>query len=150
MLHVSRTCRRQCRVFGYKKCCLQWERAKPIRAKIGEIVGAKEALQKKVNKKKAAHQSTDFEEFMALERVKEQEDELKQIMIYCGRPGLWNDWVRFQVEARKARREAEEASKKKIQWWIEVTIISVAMIVGVAALALFLWWLYHLQRASGV
>lgn len=118
--------------------------------KIGEIVGAKEALQKKVNKKKAAHQSTDFEEFMALERVKEQEDELKQIMIYCGRPGLWNDWVRFQVEARKARREAEEASKKKIQWWIEVTIISVAMIIGVAALVLFVWWLYHRQRASGV
>lgn len=118
--------------------------------KIGEIVGAKESLQKKVNKKKAAHQSTDFEEFMALERVKEQEDELKQIMIYCGRPGLWQDWVRFQVEARKARREAEEANKKKIQWWIEVTIISVAMIVGVAALALFIWWLYHRQRASGV
>lgn len=118
--------------------------------KIGEIVGAKESLQKKVNKKKAAHQSTDFEEFMALERVKEQEDELKQIMIYCGRPGLWNDWVRFQVEARKARREAEEANKKKIQWWIEVTIISVAMIIGVAALALFIWWLYHRQRASGV
>ena len=87
---------------------------------------------------------------MALERVKEQEDELKQIMIYCGRPGLWQDWVRFQVEARKARREAEEANKKKIQWWIEVTIISVAMIVGVAALALFIWWLYHRQRASGV
>jgi len=118
--------------------------------KIGEIVGAKEALQKKVNKKKATHQSTDFEEFMALERVKEQEDELKQIMIYCGRPGLWQDWVRFQVEARKARREAEEASKKKIQWWIEVTIISVAMIIGVAALVLFVWWLYHRQRASGV
>jgi hypothetical protein len=118
--------------------------------KIGEIVGAKEALQKKVNKKKATHQSTDFEEFMALERVKEQEDELKQIMIYCGRPGLWNDWVRFQVEARKARREAEEANKKKIQWWIEVTIISVAMIIGVAALVLFIWWLYHRQRASGV
>lgn len=118
--------------------------------KIGEIVGAKESLQRKVNKKKATHQSTDFEEFMALERVKEQEDELKQIMIYCGRPGLWQDWVRFQVEARKARREAEEANKRKIQWWIEVTIISVAMIVGVAALALFIWWLYHRQRASGV
>ena len=116
--------------------------------KIGEIVGAKESLQKKVNKKKATHQSTDFEEFMALERVKEQEDELKQIMIYCGRPGLWQDWVRFQVEARKARREAEEANKRKIQWWIEVT--AVAMIIGVAALVLFVWWLYHRQRASGV
>lgn len=150
MLYVSRTCRRQCCVCSYKKCCFQWRELSQYAGKIGEIVGAKEALQKKVNKKKAAHQSTDFEEFMALERVKEQEDELKQIMIYCGRPGLWDDWVRFQVEARKARREAEEANKKKIQWWIEVTFISVAMIVGIAALALFVWWLYHRQRASGV
>ena len=56
--------------------------------KIGEITNAKEDLQRKVNKKKAAHQTTDFEEFMALERVKEQEEELKQYMIYAGRPGL--------------------------------------------------------------
>ena len=58
-------------------------------SKIGEITNAKEDLQRKVNKKRAAHQSTDFEEFMALERIKEQEDELKQWMIYAGRPGLW-------------------------------------------------------------
>ena len=111
--------------------------------KIGEIVGAKESLQKKVNKKKASHKTTDFEEFMALERVKEQEDELKQIMIYCGRPGLWNDWVRFQTDARKARREAEVAAQKRIQWWVEVTIVTVCFILGVAGLALFVWWLYH-------
>jgi hypothetical protein len=107
--------------------------------KIGEIVGAKEALQKKVNKKKA----TDFEEFMALERVKEQEDELKQIMIYCGRPGLWHDWVRFQTEARKARREAEEAAKKRVQWWIEVTVVTVCFLLGIVALGVFIWWLYQ-------
>jgi hypothetical protein len=111
--------------------------------KIGEIVGAKEALQKKVNKKKATHKTTDFEEFMALERVKEQEDELKQIMIYCGRPGLWHDWVRFQTEARKARREAEEAAKKRVQWWIEVTVVTVCFLLGIVALGVFIWWLYQ-------
>ena len=31
----------------------------------------------------------DLEEFMALEKIKQQEEELKQIMIYAGRPGLW-------------------------------------------------------------
>lgn len=111
--------------------------------KIGEIVGAKEALQKKVNKKKATHQSTDFEEFMALERVKEQEDELKQIMIYCGRPGLWQDWVRFQTDARKARREAEAEAEKRIRWWIEVTVVTVCFILGIAALVVFVWWLHQ-------
>lgn len=111
--------------------------------KIGEIVGAKEALQKKVNKKKATHKTTDFEEFMALERVKEQEDELKQIMIYCGRPGLWHDWVRFQTDARKARREAEEEAKKRVQWWIEVTVVTVCFLLGIVALGVFIWWLYQ-------
>jgi hypothetical protein len=117
--------------------------------KIGEIVGAKEALQKKVNKKKATHQSTDFEEFMALERVKEQEDELKQIMIYCGRPGLWQDWVRFQTDARKARREAEAEAEKRIRWWIEVSVLVVCFIIGIAALGIFVWWLYQRNRAAG-
>lgn len=111
--------------------------------KIGEIVGAKEALQKKVNKKKAAHKTTDFEEFMALERVKEQEDELKQIMIWSGRPGLWQDWVRFQTDARKARRDAEAEAERRIRWWTEVTIVTVCFILGIAALVFFVWWLHQ-------
>ena len=44
---------------------------------------------------------------MALEQIREQEEQLKQIMIYAGRPGLWHDWQRFQAKARIARREAE-------------------------------------------
>lgn len=116
--------------------------------KIGEIVGAKEALQKKVNKKKATHKTTDFEEFMALERVREQEDELKQIMIWAGRPGLWHDWIRFQTEARKARREAEEAAKRRFQWWFEVCIATVFILVGLAALGIFIWWLYHKHNSG--
>ena len=69
---------------------------------IAKFVGAKEDLQKKANKKGGGN---DLEEFMALEQIREQEEQLKQIMIYTGRPGLWHDWQRFQAKARVARRE---------------------------------------------
>ena len=56
---------------------------------------------------------------MALEQIREQEDQLKQIMIYAGRPGLWHDWQRFQAEARKSRRYAEKMAEKRRQELIE-------------------------------
>ena len=55
---------------------------------ISNFVGAKEQLQKKAQKKGGG---SDLEEFMALEQIREQEEQLKQIMIYAGRPGLCAD-----------------------------------------------------------
>lgn len=114
-------------------------------SKIGEITNAKEDLQRKVNKKRAAHQSTDFEEFMALERIKEQEDELKQWMIYAGRPGLWGDWVKFQKDARVARREAEIAAEKKRKETIELIIVILAVAVLAATIIGFFYWVLWLK-----
>jgi len=108
---------------------------------IGEIVGAKETLQHKVNKKKAAHQTTDFEEFMALERVKQQEDELRQYMIYAGRPGLWADWQRFQAQARVARREAEMQAAAKREEILEYVLGALLIIGAIVLVAGFVWWL---------
>ena len=39
--------------------------------------------------------------------------ELKQFMIYCGRPGLWHDWQKFQADARKERRVREELARRR-------------------------------------
>ena len=36
---------------------------------------------------------------MALEKIKEQEEQLKQIMIYAGRPGLWSDWQNMYIRS---------------------------------------------------
>ena len=74
----------------------------------------KSALQKKTNDKGG---SSDLQEFMALEQLKQQEEELKQLMIYSGRAGLWQDWIKFQAEAARGRREAilEEKRKKAIR-----------------------------------
>lgn len=109
---------------------------------IAQFVGAKEKLQRKANKK---GNGSDLEEFMALEKIREQEEQLKEIMIYAGRPGLWGDWQRFQAKARVARREAEEAAIKKRKKIIDTSIIISFVILFIAILGSFLALLLHTQ-----
>jgi hypothetical protein len=70
----------------------------------------KSKLQKKFEKK---GKKTDLEEFFALEKIKEQEEHLKQVMVYSGRPGLWEDWLQFQADAKKERDRQELLRKRK-------------------------------------
>ncbi len=109
---------------------------------IAKFVGAKEDLQKKANRKGGG---SDLEEFMALEQIREQEEQLKQIMIYAGRPGLWHDWQKFQAKARIARREAEIARKKKLKHHFEVFLIALLLILGLTVLACIVLLVLHAQ-----
>ena len=109
---------------------------------IAEFVGAKEKLQQKANRKGGG---SDLQEFIALEQIREQEEQLKQIMIYAGRPGLWHDWQRFQAKARVARREAEIARKKKLKHHFEVFLITCLLILGLAVLACIVLLVLHSQ-----
>ena len=122
-----------------KQCVSNGKEIAAAGSAIAEFVGAKEKLQAKAAKKGGG---SDLEEFMALEKIREQEEQLKQIMIYAGRPGLWSDWQRFQARARVARREAEAAAvikRRKIMDGIIIGTILVAMlfvIAGIIALIL--------------
>lgn len=98
---------------------------------IAQFVGAKEKLQAKALKK---GNGSDLEEFMALEQLRERENELKQMMIILGRPGLWNDWQKYQAKARVARREAEIAAERKRRKIIEGIIIGVFILAIIAVL----------------
>ena len=109
---------------------------------IANFVGAKEQLQRKAQRKGGG---SDLEEFMALEQIREQEEQLKQIMIYAGRPGLWNDWQRFQAKARRARREAEEARIKRRKHHFEVAIITFVLIVIACVFATVVLLILHHQ-----
>ena len=109
---------------------------------IANFVGAKEDLQRKASKK---GNGSDLEEFMALEQIREQEEQLKQIMIYAGRPGLWGDWQRFQAKARTARREAEVAAAKRRQKMIDWTLIIIISSALLAILVGFILLLAHHQ-----
>ena len=100
---------------------------------ISDFVFAKEEIERKAKKQRAKGVRTnDLEEFMALEQLKQKEEELKQIMIYAGRPGLWADWQKFQAEARKSRRYAEKMAQKKREELLEIMGYSIAFIALLA------------------
>jgi hypothetical protein len=93
---------------------------------------SKAEIQKKANSKGGSDRG-DLEEFMALEQLKKQEEELKQMMIYSGRGGLWQDWLAFQVQAKKKREAAERDRVLKRQRFIG-RIKDTAMIILVIVL----------------
>jgi molecular chaperone GrpE (heat shock protein) len=109
---------------------------------IAEFVGAKETLEKKANKKGGGN---DLEEFMALEQIREQEEQLRQMMIYLGRPGLWSDWQKFQAKARVARREQEQERLRKRKQYFEIAIIAFLFIVGLGVLGSLVLLALHAQ-----
>ena len=109
---------------------------------IAEFVGAKEKLQQKAQRKGGG---SDLQEFMALEQIRQQEEELKQIMIYLGRPGLWHDWQKFQAKARIARREAEQDRIKRRKHHFEVAAITFMLIVIACVLAAIVLLILHHQ-----
>ena len=75
----------------------------------------KAKIQEKATKKAAGGaERSDMEEFMALEQLKQQEEELRERMVYAGRPGMWDDWVKFQAAASRRRREAKEEAAREI------------------------------------
>jgi hypothetical protein len=82
---------------------------------------------------------SDMEEFMALERLRQQEEELRERMVYAGRPGMWDDWVKFQAMAARKRREAKEAAarealrrKESLARMTEYIVIGMATLILVA------------------
>jgi hypothetical protein len=109
---------------------------------------AKNELQKKVEEK-PPDQRSDLEEFFALEELKKQQQELKELFIYKGRPGLWDDWLAFQLKARQSREAATAAETRKqvekqkkrkrlfeqilLGFWLSVLAVFLAGIIAGAA-----------------
>lgn len=113
-----------------------------VASSIASFVGAKEKLEKKADKNGSG---STLEAFLALEKIREQEKALKEIMIYAGRPGLWNDWQRFQAKARVQRREAEIAAAHKRKKIFEGIIIGAFALCCIAVLGALVALILHAQ-----
>jgi hypothetical protein len=106
----------------------------------------KDAIQKKANAKGGENRG-DLEEFMALEKLKQQEEELKQMMIYSGRGGLWQDWLKFQSDAKRKREEAEKEKIRRKQRIIGrikdgfMILLIVTLLGGIGAIIGFAIWM---------
>ena len=107
-------------------------------SQLGSFFEGKRKLEKKVIETPANERSR-LEEFFALEEVRRKEKELKDYMLIAGRPGLWDDWVKFQkmhaqmeLAAAQARRRAEiEAAQRQEEITLMICIgILFVMFVG--------------------
>jgi hypothetical protein len=94
----------------------------------------------------------DLEEFMALEQLKQQEEFLRESMVYAGRPGMWDDWVKFQAQAARRRREQKEAAaraivqrNKMIERWTEYIMVGIATVIlaGLIGYGIILYVMYR-------
>jgi hypothetical protein len=93
---------------------------------VGKFLSAEEEVKEAVQKKKnspftaiAGGEQGDWEEFQALENIRQKRSELESfVRLYC-EPGTWQKWQNYQLEARKqrqaAKRAAHEAHQKKME-----------------------------------
>lgn len=102
-------------------------------SKVFDYFDNKSRIQEKATQKGGG---SDLEEFMALEQLRQQEEELRERMVYAGRPGMWGDWQQFQAQAARKRREAKEAAarevirrKEQLAKMVEYIAVGIAVIV---------------------
>ena len=96
----------------------------------------KAKIQEKVTQKGGGAERSDMEEFMALEQLRQQEEHLRESMVYAGRAGMWEDWVKFQAAAARRRREKKEAvaraiveRKARVEKLVEYFAVGVATVI---------------------
>ena len=97
---------------------------------------SKSVISRRANKKR---KGSYLENFMHLEKLKKQEEWIREWMIYAGRPGLYDDWLKFQSECKRMRaaeerRRRQEANSIEVlaeKWlkWMGAGITSVGSIL---------------------
>ena len=121
---------------------------------IGEFVFAKDMLKKTGERKKNSiwskalgREANDLEEFMALEELKQKEEELRSMMQLYGRGGLWNDYIKFCAEARKKREYQKKEREKFLEHMKEVILGIAIILMSIGGLAGIVWFLLA-QKAN--
>jgi hypothetical protein len=119
-----------------------------IGGRVFDYFDNKAKLQEKATQKGGGAERSDMEEFMALEQLKAHEEHLRESMVYAGRAGMWDDWVKFQAQAARRRRENKEAvaraivlRKKRMEKMVEYVAVGIATVI-LAALMVYGMVLY--------
>jgi hypothetical protein len=116
---------------------------------IFQYFDSKSAIQKKYEDKAKNAKTNDIEEFFALEQLKKQEVELREMMQWQGRAGMWTDWLEFQKQAKQKREEARraelrKAAARKARVWLGFLWAATFGLLGVL-MALGLWVVQQLK-----
>jgi len=113
--------------YGVIKTCLANGReVKGMVGHVGKFLNAEADLKDAVERKKKSPLTAitggaegDWEEFQALEDIKEKRRELESWCRLYAPSGTWDRWISWQAEARKARRAAEKQKEKEREEMME-------------------------------
>jgi hypothetical protein len=92
----------------------------------------KSILARRSNKK---GRGSVLQNFLALEKLKEKEAELRTYMKLAGRPGMWEDFLQFQKEAKRERirqerqkKQLENATMAQVMRWFKYMMGAIASV----------------------
>ena len=125
-----------------KKCLENGREVKDMVGHVGKFLNAEDALKDAVKRKKSSPIAAitggsegDWEEFQALEKLKEQRAELESWCRLYGPPGTWDRWISWQAEARRARKAAIRQQEKEREELLEMIMICVGCFFAVSGAA---------------
>jgi hypothetical protein len=112
---------------------------------LNKLADAKEDIEKKAK-------DGDMEAFFELEKIRNKEAEIKQMFIYQGRAGLWDDYQKFmqnrkQLKENERKRIAAQKARraKRIKDWSIGIAVTIAALSAVGICGYFLYWLISVK-----
>jgi len=83
----------------------------------------------------------DWEEFQALEQIREQRKELESYIRLYGRAGQWDRWVQWQAEARKQRAAAKKAAALRREEMLEQIQVATGIVLAITTVVVSIYYL---------
>ena len=111
---------------------------------VSRWMGAVHEIEKSHNKQKQGFfnksvQEEALQSWAAMKKIKQQREELRLYMLSIN-PQAWNEFVGIEGQIRKDRLRAEQRRKARIKKNIEITVITILMILIGAGLWFLVWF----------
>jgi len=137
-----------------RTCIQNGREGADLMASVGKFLTAEDDIKQAVQKKKNSPLTAitggaegDWEEFQALEKIREQRKELESYIRLYGQPGQWDRWQQWQVEARRARQAAKKAAEQARQERNEALAVAGGITIAVIVCVLAVYYLgVYLER----
>lgn len=131
-----------------RTCIQNGKEGADLMSSVGKFLTAeddiKQAVQKKKNSPLTAITGGDegmWEEFQAMEQIREQRKELESYIRLYGKPGQWDRWIQWQNEARKQKQAARKAAEAARAEKIEQMQVASGIILAITAIFLGIYYL---------
>lgn len=138
-----------------KKFVVNGKEVSDFLAPLKNLVGAEEELRARGNRKSSGifakimgKTGSDFDEFMALEKLAEQRKELESLCRLYAKSGTWDKFIAFESKMRVERKKEAEARQKQIAQIIKYATWGIATTLtlgGIVVLYFFTEFLKDLR-----